>query len=222
MEALKLENINKTYQDGDEILSVLKDINLTVKKGEIVAIVGPSGSGKSTFLSISGALLHPTNGKVSIGGEELTSLTNLSALRLNKIGFIFQNSELIPYLSVIDQLNFISKISHTSNYETKNLNLLKLVGLENQKDKFPSQLSGGQKQRVAIARSIVNNPSLILADEPTASLDFKRGYDIVKLLRNISHELQKTVVLVTHDERVLELVDKVYAIKDSALIQKTE
>ncbi|GKQ43200.1 ABC transporter ATP-binding protein [Companilactobacillus sp. RD055328] len=219
MNALELKNITKTYSDGNEQIEVLKDINLTVKPGEFVAIVGPSGAGKSTFLTMAGALLQPTEGSIKLSNQEITSMNNkdLTNIRLEKIGFIFQNSELIPYLTAQDQLNIVSKMNHVADYKKRNQNLLAEVGLNDQLNKYPSQLSGGQKQRVAIARSLVNDPVLILADEPTASLDSKRGRQVVQMLQTISHEQNKSVVMVTHDERVLDLVDKIYQIEDGAL-----
>ncbi|MGR3741230.1 ABC transporter ATP-binding protein [Companilactobacillus sp. DQM5] len=222
MEVLNLKNISKIYKDGNENIEVLKDINLSVNSGEFVAIIGPSGSGKSTFLTMAGALLHPTSGSIVIDKEDITKVTDkqLTNIRLNKIGFIFQNAELIPYLSVVDQLNFISKIAHIKEYETNNFKILKSVGLEKHLKKFPNQLSGGQRQRVAIARSLVNNPTLLLADEPTASLDSKRGIEIVKMLQTISHQQNKAVVMVTHDERILEFVDKIYKIDDGNMTQE--
>ncbi|MDO1605706.1 ABC transporter ATP-binding protein [Lactobacillus sp. YT155] len=219
MSVMELSNVSKSYQDGNETIEVLKNINLSVNAGEFIAIVGPSGSGKSTFLTMAGALLHPTNGSITIDDQEITSASDkvLTDIRLNKLGFIFQSAELIPYLTIIDQLNYIAKIAHLRDYEKHNLELLKSIGLQDQQHKYPTQLSGGQRQRVAIARSLVNNPKIILADEPTASLDSKRGFEIVKMLQEISHTKNKAVVMVTHDERVLDLVDKVYKIEDGQL-----
>ena len=222
MNSLELENISKTYLDGSEQIEVLKNINLKTKPGEFVAIVGPSGAGKSTFLTIAGALLKPSHGSIKINNQDITVATNrnLSNIRLDEIGFIFQSSELIPYLQAEDQLNIVSKMAHKTNYKENNRKLLENVGLLDQKNKYPSQLSGGQKQRIAIARALVNDPSLILADEPTASLDSKRGRQIVTMLQEISHQENKSVVMVTHDERVLDLVDKIYQIEDGLLFVK--
>lgn len=219
MSVMELSNVSKSYQDGNETIEVLKNINLSVNAGEFIAIVGPSGSGKSTFLTMAGALLHPTSGSITIDDQEITSASDrvLTDIRLNKLGFIFQNAELIPYLTIIDQLNYIAKIAHLRDYEKNNRELLKSIGLQDQQYKYPNQLSGGQRQRVAIARSLVNNPKIILADEPTASLDSKRGFEIVKMLQEISHTQNKAVVMVTHDERVLDLVDKIYKIEDGQL-----
>lgn len=219
MKSIELKNIYKTYPDGNSTLEILNNINLSVNSGEFIAIVGPSGSGKSTLLSIIGALLKPSSGQIVIGEEEITnaSAKKLTSTRLNDVGFIFQHAELIPYLNVLDQLNLINKLASTKSNITKNKELLSSVGLSDKFKKFPNQLSGGQQQRVAIARALANNPEIILADEPTASLDSKRGREIVQILQKASHTQNKAIIMVTHDERVLDLVDKVYHLEDSQL-----
>lgn len=219
MKSIELKNIYKTYPDGNSTLEILNNINLSVNSGEFIAIVGPSGSGKSTLLSIIGALLKPSSGQIVIGEEEITnaSAKKLTSTRLNDVGFIFQHAELIPYLNVLDQLNLINKLASTKSNITKNKELLSSVGLSDKFKKFPTQLSGGQQQRVAIARALANNPEIILADEPTASLDSKRGREIVQILQEASHTQNKAIIMVTHDERVLDLVDKVYHLEDGQL-----
>lgn len=219
MKSIELKNISKSYKDGDSTLEILHDINFSVAAGEFVAIVGPSGSGKSTLLSIIGALLKPSSGEITIGNNDITSASakELTSARLNDIGFIFQKAELIPYLNVLDQLNLINKLANLKPNISKNKKLLDSVGLSDRLTNFPSQLSGGQQQRVAIARALANDPKIILADEPTASLDSKRGREIVTMLQEASHSQNKAIIMVTHDERVLDLADKTYHLEDGKL-----
>lgn len=224
--SLVLENVSKIYKDGKTEFAALDNVSLEVKKGEFVGIIGPSGSGKSTLLSVAGALLEPTNGKVIIAGQDTANLSNkeITELRLEKIGFIFQAAHLIPYLKIKDQLQIINVISKNKDSDQINRvkELLTHFGLEKQLNQYPSALSGGQRQRVAIARSLINDPEIIFADEPTASLDSKRGRDVVERL---SHEVKtrnKTGVMVTHDERVLDLCDRVITIVDGKLVKSEE
>lgn len=224
--SLVLENVSKIYKDGKTEFAALDNVSLEVKKGEFVGIIGPSGSGKSTLLSVAGALLEPTNGKVIIAGQDTVNLSNkeITELRLEKIGFIFQAAHLIPYLKIKDQLQIINVISKNKDSDQINRvkELLTHFGLEKQWNQYPSALSGGQRQRVAIARSLINDPEIIFADEPTASLDSKRGRDVVERL---SHEVKtrnKTGVMVTHDERVLDLCDRVITIVDGKLVKSEE
>ncbi|MDB1955945.1 ABC transporter ATP-binding protein [Clostridium tertium] len=187
--ALQLKNISKTYKDGDSENTVLNNISINVKLGEFVAIVGPSGSGKSTFLSIAGALLSASNGEIIIGDTNLSEKDKkeLADIRRNQIGFVFQSHQLIPYLKVIDQLKLIPQLSKNKNKKEVNdyaNKLLKDFGLEHRLNHYPSKLSGGEKQRVAIARALMNHPDIILADEPTASLDGKRGREVVTMIKD--------------------------------------
>lgn len=214
---LELKHIIKNYPDGQQINEVLKDVSFQVKQGEFAAIVGPSGAGKSTLLTIMGALLTPSSGTISLNGQDISHLSQAkqTKLRLNQIGFIFQNADLIPYLKISDQLKFIQKIS---SKEPSDANaLLKSLGLEQRLDSYPNVLSGGEKQRVAIARAFINRPDLILADEPTASLDSQRGHEVVQLIQQTVHQENKAAVMVTHDERVLDLVDSIWQIEDGKL-----
>lgn len=218
--ALQLNHITKEYQDGEKKRIVLDDVSLQVKPGEFVAIVGPSGSGKSTFLSIGGALLSSTKGETIIGDTKLDlNKKNWNKMRRDKIGFIFQSHQLLPYLTVIDQLYLITKIAKrkTKTDQAYAEELLRDLGLYNIKHKYPNQLSGGEKQRVAIARAFMNHPDIILADEPTASLDGERGRQVVQLIRKEIKKQNKAAVMVTHDERVLDLVDVIYRINHGKL-----
>ncbi|GIP57342.1 ABC transporter ATP-binding protein [Paenibacillus sp. FSL W8-0186] len=220
---LLMENITKVYGDGETTVKVLKEVSLAVKAEEFVAVVGPSGAGKSTFLSIAGALLSPTSGRISLGGEDITELTppELNQVRLDKIGFVFQSSNLIPYLTVIDQLLLVAKLARTPRKmaEAKAKELLQRLGLAHRRNHYPDSLSGGERQRVAIARAWMNDPEIILADEPTASLDSDRGRDVVQMLADEVKLHGKAAVMVTHDQRMLDLCDRVVQIEDGKLFE---
>ncbi|MCM3168938.1 ABC transporter ATP-binding protein [Peribacillus frigoritolerans] len=215
---LLFENVSKVYGEGDNKVIALDDISLNVRAGEFVAIVGPSGSGKSTFLSIAGALLSPSKGRLLLNGEDITTLSpkELTRVRLEKIGFVFQSSNLVPYLSVRDQLLLLSELIGKRDKTTvkKAGELLSQLGLGHRSGHLPEALSGGERQRVAIARSLMNDPEIILADEPTASLDSKRGRDVVEMLAHEVKSRNKAAIMVTHDERMLDLCDRVVNITD--------
>lgn len=215
---LLFQNVSKVYGEGDNKVTALDDISLNVRAGEFVAIVGPSGSGKSTFLSIAGALLSPSEGRLLLNDEDITTLTpkELTRVRLEKIGFVFQSSNLVPYLTVRDQLLLLSELIGKRGKKTlkKADELLSHLGLGHRADHLPEALSGGERQRVAIARSLMNDPEIILADEPTASLDSKRGRDVVEMLAHEVKSRNKAAIMVTHDERMLDLCDRVVNITD--------
>lgn len=221
---LELENISKIYKDGESSIKVLDQVSLQVKSGELVALVGPSGSGKSTFLSIAGALLSPSSGRLLIDNIEISKLplSKLTEFRLKKIGFIFQMSNLLPYLTVKDQLLLISELAggQKSVADQKADELLERLGLTNRKMNYPENLSGGEKQRVAIARAFMNNPEVIFADEPTASLDAERGRTVVEMLANEVKEQNKAAIMVTHDQRMLDLCDRVIFIENGRLTER--
>ncbi|MDU5108353.1 ABC transporter ATP-binding protein [Clostridium sp.] len=216
--AIEIKDVTKSYMDGNKKRIILDNVNLQVKPGEFVAIIGPSGSGKSTLLSIGGALLSPEDGMVKINGREI-SKDSWTDVRRNNIGFIFQNHQLIPYLTVEDQLKMVGKLSNKSHKHLGD-ELLKEIGLAESKKKFPHQLSGGEKQRVAIARAFMNNPEVIFADEPTASLDKQRGCQVVQLIATEVKKRNKAAVMVTHDERVLDLVDSIYYLEEGKLVKR--
>ncbi|TFH58467.1 ABC transporter ATP-binding protein [Peribacillus frigoritolerans] len=220
---LLFENVSKVYGEGDNKVIALDDISLNVRAGEFVAIVGPSGSGKSTFLSIAGALLSPSKGRLLLNGEDITTLSpkELTRVRLEKIGFVFQSSNLVPYLSVRDQLLLLSELIGKRDKTTvkKADELLSHLGLGHRAGHLPEALSGGERQRVAIARSLMNDPEIILADEPTASLDSKRGRDVVEMLAHEVKSRNKAAIMVTHDERMLDLCDRVVNITDGKVFE---
>jgi putative ABC transport system ATP-binding protein len=220
--ALQLNHIYKTYKDGEQENTVLEDVSIKVRPGEFAAIVGPSGSGKSTLLSIAGALLSATEGETWIGETNLNTINkkHWDDIRRNQIGFVFQSHQLIPYLNVLEQLKLITKLSSSKRNPEKDklaLQLLEDFGLSHRLDYYPSQLSGGEKQRVAICRALMNQPDIILADEPTASLDGDRGRQVVSMIQNEIKKYNKAALMVTHDERVLDLVDTVYRIENGKI-----
>lgn len=221
MTGLTLKNVTKSFKEGDSTVDALKNVSLTVEPGDFIAIIGPSGSGKSTLLSIAGALLQPSTGEVLVNGTNIGEMkeTELSSFRLTDIGFILQTANLIPYLNVLDQLLLVRRMK--GKVAPKDMEfartLLNDLGLGQKLGKFPNELSGGERQRVAIARAFVNNSNIILADEPTASLDSNRAFEVVKQIRKEVKDRNKAAIMVTHDERMLEFCDKVYRMEDGVL-----
>lgn len=213
-EILSLKNIEKSYQDGQSKRMILNHVDLSVHEGEFVAIVGPSGCGKSTLLNIAGMMLSPDQGEVDLCGKNVTSLPGRkwTKIRKEEIGFIFQNHQLLPYLKAGEQLSVLLK---TNRQKVKQL--FRELEIENIIDQYPAKLSGGERQRVAIARAFATNAKLILADEPTASLDSERGRHAVEMIQMEVHKRNKAAIMVTHDERVLDLVDKIYRMEDGKL-----
>ncbi|MCR8925940.1 MULTISPECIES: ABC transporter ATP-binding protein [Priestia] len=222
-EKLVLESVSKSFGDGENAVVVLNNLSLRVKAGELVAIVGPSGSGKSTFLSIAGALLSPSGGRVMIDGDEINNMSSaqMNSIRLKKIGFIFQSANLIPYLTVRDQLLLVTELEGNRDKEAKKRadDLLEKLGLAHRKHHYPESLSGGERQRAAIARAWMNNPEIIFADEPTASLDSERGRAVVQMLADEVKLRGKSAVMVTHDQRMLDLCDRVVWMEDGKLVE---
>ncbi|WP_405105550.1 ABC transporter ATP-binding protein [Paenibacillus sp. FSL K6-1217] len=218
---LQLNEVSKYYAEGSNRIAALDHVSISVKPGEFVAVVGPSGSGKSTFLSVAGALLQASEGEAKLNGHSISTLTaqELANIRLQEIGFIMQSSNLVPYLTVLDQLLIIKRMSGKVKRKDKEfaVKLLEELGLGSKLNSFPEELSGGEKQRTAIARALINNPGIILADEPTASLDTKRAHEVVSLIAQEVKSGQKAAVMVTHDERMLEYCDKVYRMEDGRL-----
>ncbi|EEL75772.1 ABC transporter ATP-binding protein [Bacillus cereus] len=219
---LKLDKVSKVYGEGNTEVTALHPMSLDVKAGEFIGIVGPSGSGKSTLLSIAGALLSPSKGDIYIREQNITKLSEkeMTDIRLKKIGFIFQFANLVPYLNVEEQLLYIAKLKKESKQESEKRadHLLAAFGLGERKNHYPNQLSGGEKQRVAIARAFMNNPDLILADEPTASLDSKRAREVVEMMKREVKESQKAAIMITHDERMLDVCDRILTLRDGQLI----
>lgn len=220
-EGLKITEDSKYYNEGINRITALDRVSLTVKPGEFVAVVGPSGSGKSTFLSIAGALLKASEGEVILNGKDMSKLSGnqLSDIRLHEIGFIMQASNLVPYLNVLDQLLVVKRMSGKVRAADKAMaaKLLEELGLGAKLTSYPEELSGGEKQRTAIARALINDPAVILADEPTASLDTKRAHEVVSLIAHEVKTRRKAAIMVTHDERLLTYCDQVYRMEDGKL-----
>lgn len=220
MKVLELIDVVKTFDDGRDSRMILDQINFSIDAGELVAIVGPSGSGKSTLLQIAGALLTPDSGTVYINGQQATGLNEKerTALRLSEVGFIFQSSHLIPYLKTSEQIELVRKLGGLPEEKAiENNNLLKELNLSKVLDDYPETLSGGEKQRIAVARAFVNDPSIILADEPTASVDAQLGRQVVEMIRELTLKYNKAGLIVTHDDRVLDLMDKIYHLETGKL-----
>ncbi len=221
--ALETESVIKTYQSDSGMIYAVDDVSLQVKAGEFVALVGPSGSGKTTMLSILAALLQPTSGKVLLDGQDLAGMNDVErvALRREKIGFTFQANNLVPYLSALENVELMlrlnNKLDKTGKMRAQEL--LARLGLGDRLNNLPGQMSGGQQQRVAIARALIHNPSLVLADEPTASLDTERAYQVVETFAGLIHEQNRAGIMVTHDLRMVEFVDRVLQMRDGKLVQ---
>ncbi|WP_339181163.1 ABC transporter ATP-binding protein [Paenibacillus sp. FSL R5-0701] len=221
VKGLHMNEVTMYYAEGNNQITALDHVSISVEPGEFVAVVGPSGSGKSTFLSIAGAMLKASEGEVQLNGNNISALTEkeLSNIRLQEIGFIMQSSNLVPYLNVLDQLLVVKRMSGKVGRQDKEFasKLLEELGLGLKLNSFPEELSGGEKQRTAIARALMNNPNIILADEPTASLDTKRAHEVVSLIAHEVKSRQKAAIMVTHDERMLEYCDKVYRMSNGGL-----
>lgn len=218
---LSIENVSRHFGSGESRVDAVKDAKFQVQAGEIVALVGPSGSGKSTLLSVIGALLRPSEGQVLLGGDDISGYKDAdrTRLRLERMGFIFQGSNLVSYLTALEQLQFIGRMLGASPKETDKRaeRLLEELGMDKRKHHYPEEMSGGERQRIAIARSLMNEPEVILADEPTASLDSDRGRQVVELLAHEVHSRNTAGILVTHDERLLDLADRVLRITDGEI-----
>ena len=213
-----MKNVYKSYENGN--IKALNGIDLTIADGEFVSIIGPSGSGKSTLLNMLGALDIPDSGSINVAGHDLTTSKKLNEFRAEKIGFIFQLHNLIPNISVVENIEIPMFTQKLSSKEMR-FNALKLlgdVGLEDKADIMPNKLSGGERQRVAIARALANNPSIILADEPTGSLDSKTSSKILKQLIDLHEDKNVTLIIVTHDMDVAKLADRVIEVLDGEII----
>lgn len=220
MEILKVENLTKTYGNGENKVEALKNINLCVNKGEFVAIVGASGSGKSTLLHLLGGLDRPTDGKVIIDGESIYNYKeeNLAIFRRRKIGFIFQFFNLIPVLDVEENIALPALLDNDKVDKSYLNEIIEILGLKERKNHLPSELSGGQQQRVSIGRALLNKPSIILADEPTGNLDSKNSKDVIDLLKFTARKYNQTLILITHDINIAAMADRVVTIEDGEIV----
>lgn len=220
MEILKTSNLKKYYGSGDTVVKALDGVNLSVEDGEFAAIVGTSGSGKSTLLHMLGGLDRPTSGSVEVEGKEIFSLRDdsLTIFRRRKIGFIFQSYNLVPVLNVYE--NIILPIELDGNKIDKRYidNIIETLGLTGKVNSLPNQLSGGQQQRVAIARALASKPAIILADEPTGNLDSKTSLDVMGLLKVTSEHFAQTIVMITHNEEIAQMADRIIRIEDGRIV----
>ncbi len=215
---LDVDHVTKRYGDGETTVTAVRDVSLAVESGEIVLIMGPSGSGKTTLLSMMGALLRPTSGAIHLDGTALSELSEsrLPAIRLRQFGFIFQDFNLLSALTIRENVALVAELAGTKRTAAreKATAILTELGLGARLDFLPEKLSGGEKQRVAIARALINDPALILADEPTANLDSKIGHEIMRLLRGIAKEQGRSVVIVSHDQRIRDIADRILWLED--------
>lgn len=221
MEILKIENLNKIYGKGNNQVKAVDNVSFSVEKGEFVAIIGASGSGKSTLLHLIGGVDRPTSGKVFIEGKDIYSLNddNLAIFRRRQIGLIYQFYNLIPVLNVAENITLPTKLDGRDVDEKRLDELLKTLGIEKRKYNLPNQLSGGQQQRVSIGRAIINEPALMLADEPTGNLDSKASEEIISLLKLSNKKYNQTVIVITHDEKIALEADRIITIDDGKIIK---
>lgn len=219
---LEFKDVTKRFKDGNKIIEAVKPTTVQFNKTELVGIIGPSGSGKSTFLTMAGALQTPTEGEIYVNGQAITHLSQkqLAHTRMNEIGFILQATNLVPFLTVKQQFTLLKKQKKDVLTDEALSSLLERLGLSEVQNKLPSEISGGQKQRVAIVKALYTNPSIILADEPTASLDTENAMEVMNILKKETKELNKTCLVVTHDERLMKFCDKVYQMEDGVLEQQ--
>ena len=224
MALLELKDVNKVFKSGRTEIEALKSTNFTAEPGELIAVIGPSGSGKSTFLTIAGGLQTPSNGEVYVNGRNLTNLKEkeLAAVRLKEIGFVLQASNLVPFLTVNQQMQLLDKVKKSNMQKAQLQNLYEALGIKDLLNSFPADLSGGERQRVAIAKALYTDPSIILADEPTASLDSDRAFEVMEMLKIATTKQGKTTIVVTHDTRLIDYCDKVYKIIDGRLTLESQ
>lgn len=221
MEILKVENLTKTYGDGDEVINAVDHISFKVEKGEFVAIVGASGSGKSTLLHLLGGVDRPTSGKVYIDNKDIYELDDdaLAIFRRRQIGIIYQFYNLIPILNVKENITLPCDLDNTKVLESRLNEVLDTLNLQNRKNHLPNCLSGGQQQRVSIGRALINNPALVLADEPTGNLDSKSSDEIVSLLKMSNKKFKQTIIMITHDLEIAKMADRIITFDDGKIIK---
>ena len=219
MPILELKGVTKEYGQGHTLVQALKPTDFQLEARQFVAIIGPSGSGKTTFLTLLGHLQTPSKGQILLHGKDTSQLKEKerAALRFNDFGFILQASNLIPFLKIEDQFQLIDRLSKKERTDLDSL--IELLDLQGTLKQYPKELSGGERQRAAIARALYNSPDIILADEPTANLDTERAKRVVHLLKEVTQKFHKSVVMITHDTRLLDEVDKVYEMQDGVLTQ---
>lgn len=222
MTAIELIKVKKFFKDGPDQIEALKETNLSINKGEFVAVIGPSGSGKSTFLTIIGGLQSPSQGKVRLNGQDFSNKKEKerAKMRFEEIGFILQASNLVPFLKIKDQLKLVDKFAKQKRRDSID-ELFEQLGISGIVNKYPEEISGGQRQRVAIARALYNDPTIILADEPTASLDTEKAIEVAKILAEEAKAKNKAVLMVTHDRRLVPYCDRLLVIEDGVLREES-
>jgi putative ABC transport system ATP-binding protein len=224
IDALEAKSLSKIYKIGHTEIRAVDNASLTLQKGQFVALIGPSGSGKTTLLALLAGLLRPDNGNVNVNNQNLSQMKDkeITAFRRQNIGFTFQANNLVSYLTVKENVELMlrlnGKLDSQGNARVKKL--LERLGLAERANNLPSQLSGGQQQRVAIARALVHNPQLVLADEPTASLDTERAYQVINTFANLIHEQKRTGIIITHDLRLCRFVDRVIQMLDGQIVNQ--
>ncbi len=221
MNVLKTENLTKIYGNGNTEVVALNNANISVEQGQFVAIIGTSGSGKSTLLNMLGGLDNPTSGKVLVEGKEIFSLKNdsLTIFRRRKIGFVFQSFNLVPVLNVYENIIFPIQLDGGSIDKKYIDSIIETLGLDKKINAMPNQLSGGQQQRVAIARALATKPAIILADEPTGNLDTKTSQDVIGLLKVTGKKYNQTIVMITHNEAIAQMADRIIRIEDGRIVK---
>lgn len=219
-EILKVENLTKVYGKGENRVVAVDNVSFSVKRGEFVAIVGSSGSGKSTILHLIGGVDRPTSGKVYIEGKDVYSLNeeNLAIFRRRQVGLIYQFYNLIPILNVVENITLPCDLDGKKVEKTRIDEILKVLGLENRKNNLPNELSGGQQQRVSIGRALINNPAIILADEPTGNLDSNASEEIIKLLKESNKKYNQTIIMITHNLEIAKMADRIIKIEDGKIV----
>ena len=223
---IQIEGLSKRYGKGDTAVEALKDVNMSVAPGEVVGLIGPSGSGKTTLLKCLGAVIEPTRGRMTLGGEVIYDkgwkIADLRVLRRDRIGFIFQAPYLIPFLDAADNVALLPMLAGRSNAEARARarELLEALDVAHRARAFPSELSGGEQQRVSIARALANRPPVILADEPTAPLDSDRGLTVMRILHELANQYSTAIIVVTHDEKIIPTFRRIYYIRDGRTVEE--
>ena len=223
---IQIEGLSKRYGAGDTAVDALKEINMSVATGEVVGLVGPSGAGKSTLLKCLGAVIEPTQGRMTLGGEVIYDngwkISDLRVLRRDRIGFIFQAPYLIPFLDVTDNVALLPMLAGRPNGESRSraMELLGALDVAHRAQAQPSELSGGEQQRVSIARALANRPPVILADEPTAPLDSERAIAVMRILNRMAMQYQTAIIVVTHDEKIIPTFKRIYNIRDGRTFEE--
>ncbi|MBI4290534.1 MAG: ABC transporter ATP-binding protein [Betaproteobacteria bacterium] len=223
---IHIERLSKRYGKGPTAVDALRDVNMSVVPGEVIGLIGPSGSGKTTLLKCLGAVIEPTHGRMTLGGEVIYDqrwrISDLRELRRDRIGFIFQAPYLIPFLNVTDNVALLPMLAGRPNAEAREraMELLQALDVAHRAKALPSELSGGEQQRVSIARALVNKPPVILADEPTAPLDSERALAVMRILGQMASQYQTAIIVVTHDEKIIPTFKRLYSIRDGRTVEE--